>query len=216
MDAETRIRTDAAELVESDRRFRGIDPEALPIEVWGPGFGPLVHLILGQQVSIEAADAMYSNLQQRLGTVEPAGLLDLDDQTMQACGFTRMKAGYARALAEACLDGFDLEDLSDRSDAEVVNALVQLRGIGPWTAECYLLFCLGRRDVFPAGDLGLRLGLQELGGLSSQPTDSETAQLAEQWAPRRTAAAYLVWQGYLERRNRAGSVPYQPAASRVR
>jgi DNA-3-methyladenine glycosylase II len=205
---ETRIRRDAAVLVSEDVRFAGMDAAGLPVEVWGSGFGPLVHLILGQQVSIEAADAMYANLERVLGTVESEGLLQLDDETMRACGFTRMKAEYARGLATACLDGLDLDALSEESDEEIVRTLVELRGIGRWTAECYLLFCLGRPDLFPTGDLALRVGIQEISGLAEEPTEPETAELAAVWAPRRTAAAYLVWQGYLERRNRAGAVPY--------
>jgi DNA-3-methyladenine glycosylase II len=208
MRPEALIRRDAAALVAQDPRFAGLDPQSLPIEVWGPGFGSLTHLILGQQVSIEAADAMYRNLERRLGSVEPSGLLSLDDEAMRSCGFTRMKAEYARGLATACLDGFDLDELSDESDADVVDALTGLRGIGRWTAECYLLFCLGRRDVFPVGDLALRLGVQEITGLDSEPTEAETAEHAAVWAPRRTAAAFLVWQGYLERRGRTGVVPY--------
>lgn len=204
-----RIRRDAAVLVSEDERFSSLDPEALPIEVWGPGFGPLVHLILGQQVSIEAADAMYANLERTLGAVEPAALLTLGDATMRSCGFTRMKAGYARGLARACLDGLDLPALADRSDEDIIDTLTALRGIGRWTAECYLLFCLGRRDVFPVGDLALRVGVQEISGLLEQPTEAETGEHAAAWAPRRTAAAYLVWQGYLERRGRSDSVPYR-------
>ncbi|MBT8165304.1 MAG: DNA-3-methyladenine glycosylase 2 family protein [Acidimicrobiia bacterium] len=209
MTPETRIRRDASVLVAEDRRFSGMDPAALPIEVWGPGFGPLIHLILGQQVSIEAADAMYGNLQRSLGTVTPQGVLGLDGDTMRRCGFSRMKAEYARGLADACLDGLDLDALATQPDAEVVDTLVELRGIGRWTAECYLLFCLGRRDVFPVGDLGLRIGVQEISELPTEPTERETGEHAAVWAPRRTAAAYLVWQGYLERRGRAGSVPYR-------
>jgi DNA-3-methyladenine glycosylase II len=203
------IRADAAHLIASDGRFSALDPAHLAVEVWGPGFGPLVHLILGQQVSIEAADAMYANLERALGTVTPASLLGLDDATMRACGFTRMKAEYARGLARAELDGFSLASLTDLPDHEVVAALTELRGIGRWTAECYLLFCLGRRDLFPTGDLALRVGLQELLGLDAEPSEPETAELAARWAPRRTAAAFLVWQGYLQRRNRLQAVPYQ-------
>jgi DNA-3-methyladenine glycosylase II len=206
---EDQIRHDAEVLVEIDPRLAAIDPAALPIEVWGGGFGPLIHLILGQQVSIEAADAMYINLEREIGAVTPQGVLSLDDPTMQRCGFTRMKAEYGRGLALAVLDGFDLDGLAAAPDQQVVDALVSLRGIGPWTAECYLLFCLGRRDVFPVGDLALRVGYQEIAGLAAQPGQTETAGYAAIWAPRRTAAAYLVWQGYLERRGRAGSVPYR-------
>jgi len=181
------IRRDATALVAEDSRFANIDPSTLPIEVWGPGFAPLIHLILGQQVSIEAADAMYSNLTDELGTVTPQGLLALDDVTMQRCGFTRMKAEYARGLAEACLDDLDLDGMTDAPDDEIVARLTALRGIGPWTAECYLLFCLGRRDLFPVGDLALRVGYQEISGLDAEPSESETEEYAAAWAPRRTS-----------------------------
>jgi DNA-3-methyladenine glycosylase II len=202
------IRADAAAIIAADPRFANADAESLPIEVWGGGFGPLIHLILGQQVSIEAADAMYLNLERHLGSVTPEGLLGLDDDTLRGCGFTRMKAEYGRGLAMAMLDCLDLEGLADAPDDAVVDSLTALRGIGPWTAECYLIFCLGRRDVFPVGDLALRVGYQEIAGLDAQPTQAEMAQHAESWAPRRTAAAHLVWQSYLERRGRAASVPF--------
>lgn len=201
------IRRDAATLLEHDPRFTGIDPARLPIEVWGGGFGPLIHLVLGQQVSIEAADAMYANLERTIGTVTPERLLRLDDDTMRRCGFTRMKAEYGRGLARACRDGLDLDALSSRPDREIVTLLTTLRGIGRWTAECYLLFCLGRRDVFPAGDLALRVGYQEIAGLGTRPDERAAAEHASAWAPRRTAAAYLIWQAYLERRGRAAGVP---------
>lgn len=203
MIAEERIRDDAAYLIDNDARFGGFDPARLRIEVRGPGFGPLVSLILGQQVSIEAADAMYANLAAATGGVTPPAVLALDDDTMRRCGFTRMKAEYTRDLARAVQDEFELESLTNASDESVVDGLTGLRGIGPWTAQCYLLFCLGRRDVFPAGDLALRIGYREMAGLPAIPTEAETSRGAMQWAPRRTAAAYLVWQGYLERRGRA-------------
>lgn len=201
------IRADAEALIDAGPHFAGIDPSVLPIEVWGAGFGPLIHLVLGQQVSIEAADAMYDNLLRATGELTPQSLLGLDDATMRACGFTRMKAEYARGIADATLHGFDFEALDDLPDDEAVTTLTGLRGVGRWTAECYLLFCLGRRDVFPAGDLALRVGYQELVGLDVQPSEEATAAAAAPWAPRRTAAAYLVWQGYLERRGRAAVVP---------
>lgn len=203
MNPARQIRADAAALVTRDRRFAALDPADLAIEVWGPGLGPLVHLILGQQVSIEAADAMYANLEEAIGTVTSESILRLDDDTMRRCGFTRMKAEYAKGLATAELDGFLIDRLTKLPNAEVVESLISLRGIGRWTAECYLLFCLGRRDVFPAGDLALRIGYQELVGAPEQPSEVELAEAARQWAPMRTAAAYLVWQGYLVKRGRA-------------
>ena len=196
------IRKDAAHLIAHDAGFASLDSKDLTIEVWGPGFGPLIHLILGQQVSIEAADAMYSNLEKASGSVTPESILSLDKDTMRRCGFSRMKAEYARGLATAELDGFSVDRLSNLPNLAVVESLMSLRGIGRWTAECYLLFCLGRRDVFPAGDLALRIGYQELAKAHDRPSEPELRAAAEQWAPKRTAAAYLVWQGYLERRGR--------------
>ncbi len=161
----------------------------------------MIHLILGQQVSIEAADAMYAGLVAR-GPVTPETLLALDDAAMRRHGFTRMKARYARSLAEAVLDGLDLEEIAAMETGAAVRALVAQPGVGRWTAECYLLFAACHRDVFPAGDLALRVGWQEIAGLDEPPPEAELRAIAEQWAPRRSAAAHLVWHKYLVARGR--------------
>jgi DNA-3-methyladenine glycosylase II len=195
------IKRDVRHLARSDPRMAS--PVGVPpIELHEPGFHRLVHLILGQQVSIEAADAMYANLVVALGTVTPTGILSLDDDTMRRCGFTRMKASYARGIAEAVLGGFDLSAVEAMESDGAVAALTALRGVGVWTAECYLLFAVGHRDIFPAGDLALRVGWQEIDGLEAPPSEGELRQIAEQWSPRRTAAAHLIWDGYLRRRGR--------------
>ena len=173
-----------------------------PIELHEPGFHRLVHLILGQQVSIEAADAMYANLVATTGAVTPETLRTLDDETMRRCGFTRMKASYARGIAEAILDGFDLQAVETMESADAIRTLTALRGIGVWTAECYLLFAVGHRDIFPAGDLALRLGWQEIAQLDTPPSEKALRDIAEVWGPRRTAAAHLIWDSYLRRRGR--------------
>lgn len=202
-----RIRRDATFLAERDARFapllRAAGPE-FEVIVRGGGFGSLVHLILGQQVSVDAAAAMYRMLEATLGEVDPQGLLTLDDATMRRCGFTRQKAGYARGLAEGIRDGaVDLGRLDRLPDADAVASLVEIRGIGVWTAECYLLFGLGRRDVFPAGDLALQVGWQEAAGLDSRPGESDLRGIAAGWSPHRTAAAWLIWHDYLRRRGRS-------------
>lgn len=192
---------DVRHLVRSEPRLAS--PVGVPpIELHEPGFHRLVHLILGQQVSIEAADAMYANLVATLGTVTPRALLQLDDDTMRRCGFTRMKASYARGIAEAVLDGFDLAAVDTMAVGEAVATLTALRGVGVWTAECYLLFAVGHRDVFPAGDLALRVGWQEIAGLEKPPSERDLREIAGQWTPRRTAAAHLIWDAYLRRRGR--------------
>ena len=138
------IRRDARALVAADPR---LDPGGpMMIEALDGGFPGMIHLILGQQVSIEAADAMYARLR-RLGPLTPEFLLALDDETLQSCGFTRMKTRYARTLADAVLGGLDLDGVAALDSTAAVTELVALPGIGRWTAECFLLFSAGHRDV---------------------------------------------------------------------
>jgi DNA-3-methyladenine glycosylase II len=202
------IRRDAAVLAASDstlaRAAAVAGDFALPLR--SPGFATMTWLILGQQVSIEAAEAMFTGLETTLGTVTPAGLLGLGDAALRRCGFTRQKAGYARELAGTLLaGGVSLEEVDALADAEVVAALTRLRGIGEWTAESYLIWALGRRDVFPAGDLALRLGWQGLAGLFDLPSPGALRAVAASWAPRRTAASFLIWHHYLGERGRGSA-----------
>lgn len=186
-------------LIKADPR---LDPGGpVPIEIIDPGFAGMIHVILGQQVSIEAADAMYAGLR-TLGLVTPELILSLDDATMRRHGFTRLKADYARGLARDVLGGFDLDAIAALDAERAVTILTGLRGIGRWTAECYLLFSVGHRDVFPAGDLALQVGWQEIAGLVDPPPEAMLRSIAEAWAPRRTAAAHLIWHRYLSNRGR--------------
>ena len=193
------IRRDARALVAADPR---LDPGGpMMIETLDGGFPGMIHLILGQQVSIEAADAMYARLK-RLGPVTPEFLLALDDETLRSCGFTRMKTRYARTLADAVLGGLDLDGVAALDSTAAVTELVALPGIGRWTAECFLLFSAGHRDVFPAADLALRIGWQEIAGLTTTPSEAELRAHAVGWSPRRSAAAHLIWHRYLRIRGR--------------
>lgn len=193
------IRRDARALVAADPR---LDPGGpMMIEALDGGFPGMIHLILGQQVSIEAADAMYARLR-RLGPLTPEFLLALDDETLQSCGFTRMKTRYARTLADAVLGGLDLDGVAALDSTAAVTELVALPGIGRWTAECFLLFSAGHRDVFPAADLALRIGWQEIAGLTITPSEAELRAHAIGWSPRRSAAAHLIWHRYLRTRGR--------------
>ncbi len=201
IDPRRAIPADAAILAEGDPLLAAAAAVAgdFPVRMRPAGYGTLVWLILGQQVSIAAARAMFQRLTTTLGgAVTPAGLLALDDTTMRACGFTRMKSGYARGIAQAVLDGsFDFDALDALQDHEAIETLTNLRGIGVWTAENYLIWALGRRDVFPAGDLALRVGWQRLTGASEPLPPDGLRALAGRWEPRRTAAAFLIWYFYL-------------------
>ena len=151
----TMIEADAAHLASIDPRLAHDEPIPLGVEVWGGGYPGLVRLILGQLVSIEAADAMWGNLVAAVGEVTPVSIRRADPATLRACGFTARKADYARAIGDAVDGGLDFDDIDRMGDGDVASRLMALPGVGRWTADCYLLFCLGRRDVFPAGDLAL-------------------------------------------------------------
>ncbi|HJU57947.1 MAG TPA: DNA-3-methyladenine glycosylase 2 family protein [Actinomycetota bacterium] len=175
-----------------------------PPPLWArePSFATLVHLILEQQVSLESALAAFDRLRSATGDVTPAAFLTLDDRTLRAIGFSRQKAGYARELATALTDGFDLAALERFTDEEARRSLVGLKGIGRWTADVYLTMCLLRPDVWPHGDQALATGAVELFVLQKRPTSHDLEALSERWRPFRAVAARIVWHHYLGVRGR--------------
>lgn len=190
------------ELAQRDPDLGAVVARHGPPPLWArePGFPTLVLLILEQQVSLASARAAYNRLEAATGTVTPAGLLALSDAELRAAGFSRQKTGYARALAQAILDGaFDPDGLADLDDDGVRCELTSLKGIGPWTAEIYLLMVLRRPDAWPAGDLALATAAQQVKGLAARPSPAELVELAEAWRPWRAAAARILWHHYLSR-----------------
>lgn len=195
-------------------RLAAADPVlAGVVERWGPppffrhppGFAGLVHGILAQQVSLESAAAAFAKLEATLGRVDPAAFRALDDARLRAIGFSRPKAAYARALADAIEDGsLDLDALDAAPDDAVRRALLVHRGVGPWTADVYLLFALRRPDAWPRGDLALAIAVQELWGLPTRPGWDALDAFAERWRPHRAVAARFLWHDYLARRGRGG------------
>jgi DNA-3-methyladenine glycosylase II len=168
------------------------------------GFGTLLHIILEQQVSIDAAAAMHHRLAGLCRPLMPMTFLTLDDATLRSCGFSRQKMGYARDLAAAVESGkFDFTRLAAADDETALGELLGIRGIGRWSAEIYLLFALGRPDVWPAADLGLQMAINEQLNLGSRPSEFELRRRGEAWRPWRSVAACLFWQSYLHARGRA-------------
>jgi DNA-3-methyladenine glycosylase II len=168
------------------------------------GFATLLHIILEQQVSIDAAAAMHRRLSDTCRPLTPEGFLALDDDTLRACGFSRQKASYARGLAAKVAAGdFDFDGLAAADDAEAQAALLSLKGIGRWSADVYLLFALGRADIWPSADLGLQIAIRERLGLPARPDEAETRRFGEAWRPWRSVAACLFWQDYLYKRRRS-------------
>ena len=197
------LRRAARELGETDPRLGASVERYGPPPLWSrdPSYATLVHLILEQQVSLASAQAAFDRLRAALGgTVEPAPLLRLTDEELRAIGFSRQKTGYARTLATAMLDGFDLAGLETLPDDEVRTALIAMPGIGPWTADIYLTMCLLRPDVWPHGDLALATSGRDLLKLEDRPTFAELGTIAERWHPYRAVAARVLWHDYLQRR----------------
>jgi DNA-3-methyladenine glycosylase II len=167
------------------------------------GFATLLHIILEQQVSIDAAAAMHRRLAGLCQPLAPEPFLALDDATLRACGFSRQKMGYGRGLAEAVMGGqLDFAALDRAADSDAFATLVGLKGIGRWSAEIYLIFALGRSDVWPAADLGLQVAAAECLGLGERPREPALREMGESWRPWRSVAACLFWQSYLHARGR--------------
>jgi DNA-3-methyladenine glycosylase II len=162
-----------------------------------PGYETLLRTIVGQQVSVAAAASIWNKLAAGLGDLTgPTVVAAASDEALRAAGLSRQKASYARSLAEAVTSGgLDLHALPV-DDEEAIAQLVQIKGIGRWSAEIYLLFAEGRADVWPAGDLAVQIEIGRIMGLAERPSEKLTRELAERWRPHRGAAAILAWHHY--------------------
>lgn len=169
-----------------------------------PGFETLVLLMLEQQVSLAQARAMYARIAGAAGTVTPANVARLGGSGLRALGVTRQKSAYLAALAiQLERNELDLDALATLPDVAAGAALDALHGVGPWTAQCYLLFALRRSDVFPAADLALMEAVRELWRLRRRPSPEALARRARAWSPHRAVAARLLWHHYLSERGRS-------------
>jgi DNA-3-methyladenine glycosylase II len=161
------------------------------------GVETLMRTIVGQQVSVAAARSMWSKLETAFGSPPDLQLLlAANDEELRAAGMSRQKSGYLRSLAELVISGdLDLENLP-KDDEAAIDLLTQIKGIGRWSAEIYLLFAEGRADVFPAGDLAVLIEIGRLMGLADKPSEKQLRELAEAWRPYRGAAAVIAWHSY--------------------
>jgi len=177
-----------------------------PFWVHTPGFPSMVIAILSQQVSLESAQATFAKLENIIGSINPENFLPLDDSMLRKIGFSRQKASYVRGLAHEIMAGkFDLKDLESMDNNQARKRLIEVRGIGPWTADTYLLFALRRSDAWPSGDLALAKAIQELRKLVTIPSTEEVDTIADHWRPWRAVAARILWHHYLNERGRASS-----------
>lgn len=169
----------------------------LPVRARAGGFASLLKIIVDQQLSTASANAIWRRLEAAAGPVTADSFLALDDGALAAAGLSRPKQAYGRHIAQAVASGgLDLEGLGDKDDAAALEALVALKGVGRWTAEIYLLFCLDRPDIWPAQDLALQVAVQHLKTLDARPGVAEMDAVALPWRPWRGTAARLLWRYY--------------------
>lgn len=162
------------------------------------GFATLILLILEQQVSLASARAAYDRLAASVTDLIPENMLALGDAEYRAAGVSRQKTRYIRHLSDCVLDrSLRIDRLGRMNDDDVRTQLMQVKGIGAWTADVYLLMALMRPDVWPVGDIALQAAAHELKGLDARPGQDQLADIGEQWRPWRSVAARILWHHYL-------------------
>jgi 3-methyladenine DNA glycosylase/8-oxoguanine DNA glycosylase len=165
-----------------------------PFEYGGDLFYELAHSIVSQQLAVRAAEAVFARVKSLPGGLTPANLLAADTEVLRSCGLSARKVEYLRGIAQAALAGeLDAARLSQMPDAEVIDALVKLKGVGVWTAEMLLIFCFGRRDVLSTADLGIRRGLEILLDRSGFAPE-ELAEIRRRVSPCGTLASLYLWR----------------------
>jgi DNA-3-methyladenine glycosylase II len=186
-----------------DRRLKLVVSKFGPPPLWDreEGFKTLIYIILEQQVSLASAKAAYDKLLKKIGSITSVNFLKLSDVELKVIGFSRQKTSYGRNLADAIItERLNLTELSDLDDAQAKEQLMNIKGIGPWTADIYLLMALGRPDIWPNGDIALASAVQKLKGIASRPSFEELNRMSLKWKPWRAVAARILWHYYLSER----------------
>lgn len=162
------------------------------------GFEGLFRMIVDQQVSVASAAAIWKRVVEGLaGQVTPQAVLDVDIETLRSFGLSIQKATYGHEIARAHVDGrIDFDHLERLSDDEAIARLTAIKGVGKWTAETFLMFCEGRTDVFPAGDIALQEAMRWADAAALRPREKDAYSRAEAWRPHRSVAAHLLWGWY--------------------
>ena len=164
-----------------------------------PGFVSLSRIILEQQVSLESANAHFMKLNDYVKSFSPKELLRLTDIEMRECQISRQKASYLRTLANAIIDNYlNLDDLAVMEEDAIRKDLMAIKGIGKWTSDIYLMFCLQRKDIFPIGDIAVVKTVKELYKIEGR---EDILAVSEKWIPFRSLGSYCMWNYYLKSRH---------------
>ena len=174
--------------------------EEVPLRLRPDGFAQLLSAIVSQQVSVASANAIWARME-AAGLTKPVQVSQAGDEGLRGVGLSRQKIRYAKALAEA---GIDYAALRDAPTEEVIKCLVAVSGVGPWTAEIYAMFSLGRADVFAPGDLALQEAARVLYTLDERPKEKAFREMAQRWSPWRSVAARVLWAYYRVTKDREG------------
>jgi DNA-3-methyladenine glycosylase II len=199
------VRQGLEALLRLDPRLAPIVAEAgpIPLRLREPGFAGLAHIIVSQMVSRASADAIWRRMLPADGLLTAGGYALLHSEAWREFGLSRAKAETLSLIAEAVASGrLDLSGLCLKPPGEALGELTALKGVGPWTAEVYLMFCGGHADVFPAGDVALQNAVGAAFGLAARPQAKALAELSEVWSPWRSVAARLFWAYYATRMRR--------------
>lgn len=191
------------QLAKKDKHLRSVIRQHGHPPMWSrpANFQSLILTILEQQVSLASAYAAFKKLKAKIRYITPERLLQLTDEELRSCYFSRQKTIYARELARAILEKrLQLKKLSTATDEEIRTELKKIKGIGDWTVDVYLMHALQRTDLFPLGDIALVNSLKEVKGLPAQVSKEEMLQIAEAWRPYRTVAAMILWHAYIVKR----------------
>ena len=161
------------------------------------GFEGLVRLICEQQLSVASAKAIFDRLVKIVSPFEAKNFLKVSKKDLQKTGLSRQKIDYCTGLANACIAGdLDFTTLHRLNDEDLRKELCKIKGIGKWTADCYMLASLKREDIWPVGDLGLQISVQKLKKLSNRPSEMELEEISIKWKPYRTLVANMLWNSY--------------------
>ena len=186
------------ELRQIDKRLHPVIDLAgdVPIRRRAPGFEGLAEIVVSQQLSKASANAIWTRLLETVQPLDASRVLDAEDERLRSAGLSAGKVRTLRACANAERNGLDFDALADKHPDDAMTVLTAIKGIGPWTAEVYLLFCLGHPDIFPAGDLALQHAVRDALGLDERPGDKALREIASAWSPHRGVAARLFWRYY--------------------
>lgn len=192
------IRAGLAALKKADPRLTAVIKVAgeVPLRRGEGGYRGIADIIVSQQLSKAAAASIWSRFADAVDPVCPEGVLGAGENILRGCGLSRGKIRTLQKLAEAYHDGFDFDALPDLPADEAITAMTALHGIGPWTAEVYLLFFVGHADIFPAGDVALQNAVGDAFDMAERPAEKALRDIALVWSPWRGVAARLFWRYY--------------------